>query len=295
MRITSHAPAKINLDLRVLGKRQDGFHELRTVLQSIALHDTLSFRDRAGPMTVRSRTPGVPRDRRNIVWHAACELWKALGRRGTPGNVAISIRKAIPMAAGLGGGSSDAACALRGLCSLWGVSPQLSDLRTVASHVGSDVPFFLDGGMSLAYGRGDRIRQLSELEPFWVVLALPSFGVSTATAYSWFDADRPSLGEQTNHRRLPRGWRRRMQVLVNELEDVVAVRHPSISNVVAALRAAGAERAGMTGSGSAVFGLFTRRADAMAAQREARRATWRTVLSRTIGRSEFARLTSADR
>ena len=289
--ITSHAPAKINLDLRVLGKRQDGFHELRTVLHSIALHDTLSFKDRAGPITVRSRTAGVPRDRRNIVWRAACELWTALGRPGRPRDVAISIRKAIPMAAGLGGGSSDAACALRGLCALWEVSPRPADLRRVASRVGSDVPFFLDGGVSLASGRGERIRQIAALEPLSVVLVLPRFGVPTAAAYSWFDADRGCGVEHASHVSLPRGWRRRMWTLVNDLEDVVAARHPEVSAIAEALRSAGALRAGMTGSGSAVFGLFTRRAHALEAQRALRRAMWRTLVSRTIGRAEFERLT----
>ena len=291
MTITTRAPAKINLDLRVLGTRRDGFHDLRTLLHSIELHDTLSFRDRAGPLTVRSRTPGVPQDRENIVWRAARELWTALGRRGQPRDVAVLIHKAIPMAAGLGGGSSDAACALRSLCALWEVAPGRACLRRVASRIGSDVPFFLDGGVVLASGRGERVHRVKALTPFWVMLALPRFGVSTADAYRWFDADGSRHRMSADRGRLPRGWRDRMGSLVNHLEPVVAARHPDILAVVDALRATDTALAAMTGSGTAVFGLFDRRAAALAARRAVRRPGWRTIMSRTVGRTEFARLT----
>ena len=291
MTITTHAPAKINLDLRVLGERRDGFHELRTLLQSIELHDTLSFRCRSGPMTVRCRTPGIPQDRANIVWRAACELWTTLGRQGQPRDVAVSIRKSIPVAAGLGGGSSDAAGALRGLCALWEVTPGRACLRRVAARVGSDVPFFLDGGVALASGRGEQVRQVGAVEPFWVVLALPRFGVSTASAYRWFDTDVGRLPIGSGGTRLPRAWRCRMGTLVNDLQRVVAVRRPGLSAMVDALSAADAELAAMSGSGSAVFGLFTQRAAALAARRAARQMGWQILLSRTVGRSEFSRMT----
>ena len=181
-------------------------------------------------MTVRSRTPGVPQDRENIVWRAARELWTTLGRRGQPRDVAVSIRKAIPMAAGLGGGSSDAACALRGLCALWEVAPGHPCLQRVASRIGSDVPFFLDGGVALASGRGERVRRVRAVTPFWVVLALPRWGVSTADAYRWFDADARRHRRGAGRGRLPWGWRDRMGgSLVNHLEPAVAARHPDIS------------------------------------------------------------------
>ena len=291
MTITICAPAKINLDLRVLGTRRDGFHDLRTLFHSIELHDTLSFRCRAGPMTVRSRMPGVPQDRENIVWRAARELWTALGRRGQPRDVAVSIGKAIPMAAGLGGGSSDAACALRGLCALWEVAPGHVCLQRVASRIGSDVPFFLDGGVALASGRGERVRRVRALPPFWVVLALPRFGVSTADAYRWFDADAGRYRRGAGRGRLPREWRNRMGSLVNHLEPAVTARHPEISAVVDALRATDAALAAMTGSGSAVFGLFDRRSAALDARRAVRRPGWRTIMSRTVGRTKFSRMT----
>ena len=289
--ITTHAPAKINLDLRVIGKRRDGFHELRTLLHSIELHDTLSFRYRAGPITVRSNTVGIPKGRKNIVWRAASELWTALGRRGLPKDVAISITKSIPVGAGLGGGSSDAAGALRGLCVLWEANLTRACLKKVAARIGSDVPFFLDGGVALASGRGERIRQVGALDPFWVVLAIPSFGVSTVNAYQWFDVDEHKGPLVSNRTYLPRGWRRRMGTLFNDLQGVVIARHPELSTVVDALLETDAELAAMTGSGSAVFGLFKKRASALIARRAIRQTGWRILLSRTVDRSEFFRMT----
>ena len=291
MTITVGAPAKINLDLRVGGQRPDGFHELRTLLQSIQLHDTLLFRSRSGPMTVRSRTPGVPKDQANLVWKSACVLWTALGKPGRPRDVAISIRKTIPMAAGLGGGSSDAASALRGLCELWGLSPRRRWLRVVASRIGSDVPFFLDGGAAVGEGRGERICQVGDLDPFWVVLAVPRFGVSTAEAYRWFDAGVRTRPVPRRSNVLPRGWRRRMGVLVNDLQAAVASKYPEIRLMVEKLRRSDAVLAGMTGSGSVVFGLFTQRSAAEEARRSARQPGWRTMVTRTASRVEFAQMT----
>ena len=292
MTITVGAPAKINLNLRIVGRRADGFHELRTLLQSIQLHDTLVFRPRSGPMTVRSRTPGVPKDRANLVWKSAGVLWAALGRPGTPRGVAVSIRKTIPMAAGLGGGSSDAASALRGLCELWGVSPRLPWLRAVASRVGSDVPFFLQGGAAVGEGRGERIRRVGELEPFWVVLAVPRFGVSTAEAYRWFDADVQTQPGRRPSGALPRGWRHRMgAALGNDLQMAVASKYPEIRLMVERLSGSGAAVAAMTGSGSVVFGLYVHRSAAEKARRLARRPGWRTIVTRTANRTEFAQMT----
>ena len=154
-RLQVRAPAKINLDLRVLRRRPDGFHEVSTILQSVALHDTLSITARRGPLTVRSAA-AVPRDRDNLVWTAAAALWRALGRSGDPAGAAVVVRKRIPSAAGLGGASSDAASALRGLRSWWAPSVSRRLLEDVAARVGSDVPFFLRGGTVRAAGRGER-------------------------------------------------------------------------------------------------------------------------------------------
>ena len=281
------APAKINLDLRVLHRRPDGYHEVRTLLQSIALEDMVSIRPRPGPLTVRGRMPALPRDRANLVWQAAARLWSALGRPGDPRGAAISLRKAIPAAAGLGGASSDAAAALRGLGVLWADDAGTRRLAEVAAAVGSDVPFFLRGGTVAASGRGERLRAVRSLDPHWVVLAVPRFGVSTPSAYGWWD-EAPAAAPPG--RRPPR-WRANVSLLRNDLEPVVARRRPEIGVLVARLRAAGAAHAAMSGSGSAVFGLFPARAAALAARAAVRGADWSTRLTRTIGPQEFARRT----
>lgn len=281
------APAKLNLDLRVLRRRPDGYHEVRTLLQSIALEDTVSIRCRPGPLTVRSRTRDLPRDRENLVWKAAALLWRALDRSGEPHGVAITLRKAIPAAAGLGGASSNAAAALRGLRAAWGKEGRTVRLTHVAAAVGSDVPFFLRGGTAAASGRGERLRVVPPIDPHWVVLAVPRFGVSTPNAYRWWD----EVSGSGRSGRRPTGWRADLGALCNDLEPPVVQRHPEVGLMVGRLRASGAALAAMSGSGSAVFGLFRTRDAALSARSAVRRAGWRTGLSRTIGPEEFARRT----
>ena len=157
----------------MLGTRADGYHELRTVFQTIDLHDVLTAQEKPGPFVIKCRTPGVPLDDRNLVWRAGAALWKALGRAGDPADTLVTIEKAIPMQAGLGGGSADAAAALQVLARLWGGAP-LSLLREVASGVGSDTPFFLSGGTALGLGRGEEIYPLVDLPRHWVVLVRPA-------------------------------------------------------------------------------------------------------------------------
>ncbi len=296
MTITIHAPAKLNLDLRIVGRRADGYHDLRTLFQSIELHDTVRLSARPGPLTVRSRTRALPRDRANLVWKAADVLWSDLGRRGPPRGVSVSITKAIPMAGGLGGGSSDAASALRGLCALWEVSFGKARLSELAASVGSDVPFFLTGGLVLGVGRGERLRPLPDLGRYWVVLAVPQFGVSSAHAYRWFDRD-PTRSNTAPQPRgcppLPRGWRGRLEALHNDLEGPVSDRHPEIRWMVERLTRAGAANAAMTGSGSTVYGLYRERSTAIASRRAVRMPGWRTLLTRMVGRTEFGGLVTA--
>ena len=292
MTFSVSAPAKINLHLRILGLRPDGFHEILTLLQSIHLHDTLTFRPRPGPLTIRCRNPQIPAGRANLVWTAASVLWEALGRRGEPAGAAVTIRKRIPAAAGLAGGSSDAAAALRGLCVAWGVPASARWLRALASEIGSDVPYFLAGGAALARGRGERIRRVPDVEPLWVVLARPPFGVGTADAYRWFDAEPPRRAAR-RRAGLPQRWRRTWHGLENDLQAVVARRHPELAVMVERLGRAGALAAAMTGSGSVVYGLYGQRPAAYAAWLGVRRRGWCTTVTRTTSRAEFTRMVAA--
>jgi 4-diphosphocytidyl-2-C-methyl-D-erythritol kinase len=279
--------AKINLALHVLGARRDGYHELRTTFQTLALHDTLTFSASRGPFEIVCDDPACPVDRSNLVWRAAERLWRAAGRRGAPGGVRVRLAKRIPLQAGLGGGSSDAAAALRALARLWRVTLAGDRLRRIAIQLGADVPFFLEGGTVLGVSRGDVLRPLADWPASWVVLVLPGFGVSSKDAYRWWDAARRQpLRPDARHPEL----RRRegtARPCGNDLEGPVAARHPEISRIAAALTRAGAHHAAMTGSGSAIFGLFHDRGAAETAARTLGRPSRRALVTRTLSRAGY--------
>ena len=289
LRLTVRAHAKVNLDLRVFGTREDGYHELRTVFQSIELHDTLTCSERPGPFAIKSRTASLPLDPSNLVWKAAAALWKVLGRPGEPSDTLVTIEKVIPMEAGLGGGSADAAASLLAFARLWGGAP-VSLLREVAASIGSDIPFFLSGGTALGLGRGEEIYPLVDLPVHWVVIVRPAFGVSTAEAYSWYDEDRTAgLKEPRELQVLPVPWPSRAAQMVNDLEPPVMRRHPEISDIKAALKDGGAVASSMSGSGSAVFGLFRTRAAAAKMIGPLAKGGARTLLTRTLTRADYER------
>lgn len=287
VRVSVKAFAKVNLDLRVVGTRTDGYHELRTVFQTIALHDTIEVEAIDGPLRLTCDAPGVPLDAGNLVWRAARSLWAAIDRPGEPHGVAIRIAKTIPLQSGLGGGSADAAAGLLALARLWGgVPPEV--VREVAAGLGADVPFFLTGGTALGLGRGEEIYPLVDMPAHAVVLVTPPFGVSTVEAYRWYDEDRAAgLKEPPRElQRLPVPWPSRAAQMINDLEPPVVRRHPEIGWLRTLLREAGAVASAMSGSGSAVFGLFAQRA---AAARAARALGPRAVVTRTLSRTEHER------
>lgn len=287
--LTVRAHAKVNLDLRVLGVRQDAYHELRTVFQTIELHDTLVCASRPGPFLLKCRAAGVPLDAENLIWKAAAALWTALGRAGDVRDTSVTIDKKIPVQAGLGGGSADAAAALAALARLWGGAP-LTLLREVGATVGADVPFFLAGGTALGLGRGEEIYPLVDLPQHWVVLVRPPFGVSTAEAYAWYDEDRAAgLREVRELQLLPVPWPSRAAQMINDLEPPVLRRHPEIGTLKALLKEAGAVAAAMSGSGSAVFGLFRSRAAAERAIRPVSKHGAKATVTRTLSRGEHER------
>ena len=289
LKLTVRAHAKVNLDLRVLGVRADGYHELRTVFQTIELHDTLVCSEKPGPFTLKCRNPIVPLDASNLVWKAAAALWIALGRGGEIRDAVVQIDKKIPVEAGLGGGSSDAAAALIALGRLWGGAP-VTLLREVGATIGSDVPFFLSGGTALGLGRGEEIYPLVDLPPHYVVIVRPPFGVSTAEAYAWYDEDRAAgLRENREFQTLPVPWPSRAAQMVNDLEPPVIRRHQEISAFKSQLREAGATAAAMSGSGSAVFGLFRSRLAAERAVKPLSRNGARALVTRTLTRAEHER------
>jgi 4-diphosphocytidyl-2-C-methyl-D-erythritol kinase len=270
--------AKINLSLRVLGRRADGYHDLQTIFQSIALHDTLTIRRRAGAFTLTCDDPQCPADRTNLVWRAANEVWRAAGRRGRARGIAIHLEKQIPMQAGLGGGSSDAAAAIRALGRLWRV-PRARQ-RAIAQALGADIPYFFEGGTVLGLDRGDLLFPLADRPPMSVVVVVPNFGVRTKDAFTWHDAAvRPSTAKMRR--------KADADAVGNDLEPVVARRHPEIGRLLNELRRAGAVQAAMSGSGAAVFGLFTRRTAAARAAQSLGRAGRRVIVTRTLDRRAY--------
>ena len=290
LKLAVRAHAKVNLDLRVLGVRADGYHELRTVFQTIELHDTLVCREQPGPFTLKCRAPNVPLDASNLIWKAAAKLWTALGRSGEIRDVVVQIDKQIPVEAGLCGGSADAAAALMALGRLWGGAP-ITLLREIGATIGADVPFFLSGGTALGLGRGEEIYPLVDLPPHAVVIVRPPFGVSTAEAYAWYDEDR-AAGQRDENREfqlLPVPWPSRAAQMINDLEPPVVRRHPEIGTVKQQLRELGATAAAMSGSGSAVFGLFRSRAAAERAVKPLSRNGARALVTRTLSRAEHER------
>ncbi|MCM3768412.1 4-(cytidine 5'-diphospho)-2-C-methyl-D-erythritol kinase [Neobacillus niacini] len=255
MKLLVKAPAKINLALDVLHKRPDGYHEVEMIMTTIDLADrvelTLLQEDK---IHILSHNRYVPDDHRNLAYQAA-QLLK--GRFNVKQGVTISIEKTIPVAAGLAGGSSDAAAALRGLNKLWDLGLTLDELAEIGSEIGSDVSFCVYGGTALAKGRGEMITELPAPPTCWVILAKPFIGVSTADVYRQLNLSgmhHPNIGkmiEAINHN----DYQRVCGNVGNVLEDVTLKLHPEVAQIKEQMKRFGADAVLMSGSGPTVFGL----------------------------------------
>ena len=286
--------AKINLDLRVLGTRPDGYHDLKTVFQSLALFDNVTVTARRGPLAVTCDEPDIPTDQRNLVWKAASLLHRvATGKQSAPAGIAIDLRKRVPSEAGLGGGSSNAAMTLLALNKLWKLDLDLASLIRIGARLGADVPYFLVGGTALGLGRGDDIYPLADMPPVHVVILRPGFGVATNDAYTWFDEELRRAAKEPAPRVVPPGWPAWSATLRNDLEIPVVRHHPAIGRIKQSLVDAGAAFAAMSGSGSAVFGLFERADAARRTANDLARPGWLSLLTRTLDRKEYARRVAA--
>ena len=286
--------AKINLDLRILGMRADGYHDLRTVFQSLAVFDNVTVSVRRGPLTINCDEPDIPTDQRNLVWKAASLLHRmTTGKSSAPRDVLIDLRKRIPAEAGLGGGSSNAAMTLLALNKLWKLDLDLASLARIGARLGADVPFFLDGGTALGLGRGDDIYPLADMPSVHVVILRPGFGVATADAYLWFDQEPRRAQKPMVARAIPPGWPAWSAALRNDLEIPVVRHHPAIGRIKQSLIDAGATFAAMSGSGSAVFGLFERADAARRTANDLARPGWLSLHTRTLNRREYARRVAA--
>ncbi len=245
-----YAPAKINLFLKVTGKRPDGYHSLFTLFQKVTLFDHIIIKKVEKGINLSCPQDTVPEDETNIAYQAASFFYKVTGL--SPG-VDIEIRKNIPVAAGLGGGSSDAACVLNGLQGLYGDPCARDKLRSIGSTLGADVLFFLESStMSVGRGIGDQLEPIFSPPPLWFVLISPCFPVSTKWAYE-------NLKLTTRENLFifsPGDVIHIEQFLHNDLEEVTASQYPVIHTMKEYLLSHGAGGALMTGSGPTVFGLF---------------------------------------
>jgi len=261
---TEPAYAKLNLTLDILGKRPDGYHEMRMVMQSIDLTDEVTVSDAPGPgFQVSSDLPYLPRGEGNIAYKAASRFFEETGL--PPLGLSVRIRKRIPVCAGMAGGSSDGAAALRVLRRA--CAPELPDgrLEEIGALVGSDVPYCVRGGTVLAEGRGERLTDLPALPPCWFVVCKPACSISTPELFAQVRVrklrcrpDTAGLLTALEHGDLE-GVARRMY---NVFEDVLPRRYAQVFEVKSALLELGAIGASMTGSGPAVFGLFREKAEA---------------------------------
>ena len=274
------AAAKVNLALEVLNKRPDGYHEIATVMQAVDLSDRLTLDD-ADVMEVRTTSSGVPTDDRNLALRAALALREASGvRRG----VRIALDKRIPVAAGLGGGSTDAAAVLLGLNRLWRLRWPMARLTEVATRLGMDVPFFLRGGIAMATGRGEHIRRVAG-GALALVLVNPKFPASTAEMYARVTPAMYTDGTRTHAVVSALTSRRPARVaasLYNGLEPAAAAAYPQIARMRAALMAAGALGALMSGSGPTVFGVARSYEQARQIRARLARASWDCWAVRTL-------------
>jgi 4-diphosphocytidyl-2-C-methyl-D-erythritol kinase len=272
--------AKINLGIEVLGKREDGYHEIRTLFQTVDFSDTLDFRPLAErKIRLGGTDPSIPWDERNLV-HRAAELLqqdypKAAG-------VEIRVVKSVPAGKGLGGGSSNAAITLFALNGLWDLRLEKSRLQEYGRRLGADVPYFLEGGLCLGEGRGDEITTLPDLPVYYCVLALPSFPILTSDIYSRLRLTSPAEAIKIN-RFLAR---REFGLLENKLEETVFSLYPRLKAIKSSFLHKEAVLSLVSGSGSAVFGLFADREKAARALAEIGR-TEEALLVETLSRERY--------
>jgi 4-diphosphocytidyl-2-C-methyl-D-erythritol kinase len=287
---TLPAHAKINWRLHVLGRRPDGFHELRTIFQTVTLHDRLTFAAVADDrLSLTCDDTSVPVDDRNLVLRAASLLRE---RHAVRGGASINLEKRIPVEAGLGGGSSDAAIALLGLCHLWHIKTNRQELSEMGAELGADVPFFFTGGTALGTGLGTEIEPLPDVSGEHLLIIKPRAKVSTPEAFRALK--RPALTKETGDiilsisRAAGRIRDSLHEVLHNDFEQAIYELYPEIALARARLIEQGARRALLCGSGASVFGIFENE-EALGLARSVLEAQpgWRVFRSAAIGRSAY--------
>lgn len=251
--LTVYGNAKINLTLDILGNRADGFHEVAMVMQQIALHDTLEL-EKADKISLAINVPWLKADENNLAWWAA----SLIQEKYKTGGVNIKLTKKIPVAAGLAGGSADAAAVLKGMNELYSLNLSMEELCNLGAELGSDIPFCLMGGTMLATGRGEILEKLDDLPLTWLVLAKPPVSVSTAWAYKNYDEHGAPIhpdNEQIKQEIAKGNIKAVAKLLCNVLESVTIKKYGVIADYKQMMLSAGAAAAMMSGSGPTVFAI----------------------------------------
>jgi 4-diphosphocytidyl-2-C-methyl-D-erythritol kinase len=274
------SPSKVNLGIDVLRRREDGYHDIRTLFQSIDFSDVLEF-DRLPGREIRLRgtDPSIPWDETNLVHRAARMLQQDFPEAG---GADIQVTKNVPAGKGLGGGSANAAMTLFALNGLWELRLPPGRLREYGRRLGADVPYFLEGGLCLGEGRGDDITPLPDLPVHFCVLALPSFPISTADVYGRLRLTSPFKDSKMS-RFLER---REFGLLENRLEETVFSLYPRLKTLKSSFLQQGAVLSLVSGTGSAVFGLFVDRERAARSLSETAR-TEEALLVETLSRERY--------
>ena len=252
------SPAKINLFLDIIGKRPDGYHELRSLICPVGLYDTIRIRIGGDRIRLRCKANNVPEDHTNLAWKAAEAFCRALERRNisAPAGLEIEVIKQIPAGGGLGGGSGNAAAVLAGLNRLADEPLTSPDLMTLAGTLGADVPFFLLGKPALAEGIGERLTPVEGLTPHPVLIVDPGFSLSTVSVYADLNLALTKCAKRHKNFAFRERVRKAADLLCNDLETAVLPRHPVIGSIKSTLMENGALGSLMAGSGACVFGLF---------------------------------------
>jgi 4-diphosphocytidyl-2-C-methyl-D-erythritol kinase len=282
MKLEIRTPAKINLGLKILGKREDGYHELETLFQMVDFYDHLEFENIPAGIQLECDTPGIPVDSSNLVWRAAEALKE--GRKEVSG-VLIRLTKKIPSGAGLGGGSGNAAGALLALNKLWDLKLTRPQLQKIGATLGSDIPFFLESPCALGQGRGERLTALQGAEKFDVLLVSPHFPISTAEVYGRLKWGLTNSGNDISILRKflsKSNVQELARCLFNDLEPGVIEKYPQIQEIKGALIGLGACGALLSGSGSTVFGVFSESQKAEKALVNFPKGDWDLKLCKTL-------------
>jgi len=258
------SPAKINLFLQIVGKRSDGYHDLITLMCCIGLYDTVSLTFGVEDIAVSCRHPAVPEDDTNLAFRAAHLFFRRLNKNE---GVKIFIEKQIPVSAGLGGGSSNAAAVFLGLNRYYDYPFSTEELMSMGLSLGADIPFFLFQGPAIASGIGEKLESYQNLENLKILLVFPGFSVSTADVYKNLNLALTKCKKKLKSFLLNKQLFDPESHLCNDLEAVTASEHPVIETVKEALLNQGALGALMTGSGPTIFGLFSDSDEASKASR----------------------------